>query len=124
MKVAVVGGGSTYTPELVDGFARLSLPVEELVLIDPATDRLAVIGPLGQRIFARYGNPGRVSWTSDLDAGLADAVMAALRRLSVLQTAVAATGVTDDAVLLGALDASLAMVRATLLGRRGPGVTA
>jgi 6-phospho-beta-glucosidase len=73
VKIAVVGGGSTYTPELVDGFARLSLPVEELVLIDPAVDRLAVIGPLGQRIFARYGNPGRVSWTSDLDAGLADA---------------------------------------------------
>lgn len=75
MKVAVVGGGSTYTPELVDGFARLAgvLPVDELVLIDPATDRLDVIGPLGQRIFARYGNPGRVSWTSDLDAGLTDA---------------------------------------------------
>ena len=37
MKVAVVGGGSTYTPELVDGFARLRhlLPVEELVLTDP-----------------------------------------------------------------------------------------
>ena len=49
MKVAVVGGGSTYTPELVDGFARLhgSLPVAELVLIDPAADRLNVIGPLG-----------------------------------------------------------------------------
>jgi 6-phospho-beta-glucosidase len=73
VKVAVVGGGSTYTPELIDGFARLSLPVEELVLIDPAVDRLDVIGPLGQRIFARYGNPGRVVWTSDLDAGLAGA---------------------------------------------------
>ena len=42
MKLAVVGGGSTYTPELVDGFARLRdvLPVEELVLVDPAADRL------------------------------------------------------------------------------------
>ena len=83
MKVAVVGGGSTYTPELVDGFARLhgSLPVEELVLIDPAADRLNVIGPLGQRIFARYGHPGHVVWTSDLDAGLdgADTVIIQLR---------------------------------------------
>ena len=83
MKVAVVGGGSTYTPELVDGFARLygALPVDELVLVDPATDRLDVIGPLGQRIFARYGHPGRVSWTSDLDAGLtgADTVIIQLR---------------------------------------------
>jgi len=83
VKVAVVGGGSTYTPELVDGFARLygALPVDELVLVDPATDRLDVIGPLGQRIFARYGHPGRVSWTSDLDAGLtgADTVIIQLR---------------------------------------------
>jgi 6-phospho-beta-glucosidase len=74
VRIAVVGGGSTYTPELVDGFARLrSIPLDELVLIDPATDRLDVIGPLGQRIFARYGHPGRVSWTSDLDAGVTDA---------------------------------------------------
>src|SRR5213593_4127105 len=37
MKVAVVGGGSTYSPELVDGFARLrdQLDVAELVLVDP-----------------------------------------------------------------------------------------
>jgi 6-phospho-beta-glucosidase len=83
MKVAVVGGGSTYTPELIDGFARLSgtLPVDQLELIDPARERLDVIGPLGQRIFARYGHPGQVSWTSDLDAGLtgADTVIIQLR---------------------------------------------
>ena len=37
MKIAVVGGGSTYTPELVDGIGRMQdvLPVDELVLIDP-----------------------------------------------------------------------------------------
>jgi 6-phospho-beta-glucosidase len=74
VKVAVVGGGSTYTPELIDGFARLrSIPLDELVLIDPASERLDVIGPLGRRIFARHGHPGRVSWTGDLDAGLTDA---------------------------------------------------
>jgi 6-phospho-beta-glucosidase len=75
VKVAVVGGGSTYTPELVDGFARLrgTLGVRELALVDPATDRLEVIGALGRRIFARYGHPGDVTWTSDLDAGLTDA---------------------------------------------------
>jgi len=73
MKVAVIGGGSTYTPELVDGFARLrdsGLRVDELALVDPATDRLAVIGPFAGRILHRYGHPGRVSWTSDVDAGL------------------------------------------------------
>ena len=61
MKLAVVGGGSTYTPELVDGFARLrdTLPVTELVLVDPAQDRLELVGGLARRIFARQGHPGR-----------------------------------------------------------------
>ncbi|HEY2672966.1 MAG TPA: 6-phospho-beta-glucosidase [Rugosimonospora sp.] len=73
MKIAVVGGGSTYTPELVDGFARLFPDVTELALVDPARDRLAVVGPFAQRIFGRYGHAGRVTYTDDLDAGLADA---------------------------------------------------
>ncbi|WP_225844573.1 6-phospho-beta-glucosidase [Streptomyces sp. HPF1205] len=83
MKLAVVGGGSTYTPELVDGFARLrdSLPVEELVLIDPAAGRLDLVGGLARRIFARQGHPGRITTTGDLEAGAAgaDAVLIQLR---------------------------------------------
>jgi 6-phospho-beta-glucosidase len=73
MKIAVVGGGSTYTPELVDGFARLFPDVTELALVDPARDRLDVVGPFAQRIFRQYGHRGRVTYTEDLDAGLADA---------------------------------------------------
>lgn len=75
MKLAVVGGGSTYTPELIDGFARLrdSLPIEELVLVDPAADRLELVGGLARRIFAKQGHPGRIVTTSDVDAGVADA---------------------------------------------------
>ncbi|WP_328538716.1 6-phospho-beta-glucosidase [Streptomyces sp. NBC_00344] len=75
MKLAVVGGGSTYTPELIDGFARLrdTLPISELVLVDPAADRLALVGGLARRIFARQGHPGVITTTSDLDAGIADA---------------------------------------------------
>ncbi|MEU5715796.1 6-phospho-beta-glucosidase [Streptomyces sp. NPDC020403] len=83
MKLAVVGGGSTYTPELIDGFARLrdTLPVEELVLVDPAADRLALVGGLARRIFAKQGHPGRITTTADLDAGVegADAVLLQLR---------------------------------------------
>ncbi|KWT59393.1 6-phospho-beta-glucosidase [Streptomyces albus subsp. albus] len=83
MKIAVVGGGSTYTPELIDGFARLrdALPLAELVLIDPAADRLELVGGLARRIFAKQGHPGRISWTSDIDAGVdgADAVLLQLR---------------------------------------------
>ncbi|MFF3511151.1 6-phospho-beta-glucosidase [Streptomyces sp. NPDC002573] len=83
MKLTVVGGGSTYTPELVDGFARLrdTLPVEELVLVDPATDRVELVGGLARRIFARQGHPGRVVTTDDLDRAVegADAVLLQLR---------------------------------------------
>ncbi|MFJ6697795.1 6-phospho-beta-glucosidase [Streptomyces sp. NPDC091272] len=83
MKLAVVGGGSTYTPELIDGFARLrdTLPVTELVLIDPAADRLELVGGLARRIFAKQGHPGTIVTTADLDAGVAgaDAVLLQLR---------------------------------------------
>ncbi|MEV6486204.1 6-phospho-beta-glucosidase [Streptomyces sp. NPDC051576] len=83
MKLTVVGGGSTYTPELIDGFARLrdTLPVEELVLVDPAPERLELVGGLARRIFARQGHPGRIVTTFDLDAGVegADAVLLQLR---------------------------------------------
>lgn len=83
MKLTVVGGGSTYTPELIDGFARLrdTLPIEELVLVDPAAERLELVGGLARRIFARQGHAGRIVTTSDLDAGVegADAVLLQLR---------------------------------------------
>ena len=83
MKLTVVGGGSTYTPELIDGIARLrdTLPVTELVLTDPATDRLELIGALSRRILARQGHPGTITTTADLDAAVdgADAVLLQLR---------------------------------------------
>ncbi|MFJ8791461.1 6-phospho-beta-glucosidase [Streptomyces sp. NPDC102462] len=83
MKLTVVGGGSTYTPELIDGFARLrdTLPVAELVLVDPAAERLELVGGLARRIFARQRHPGRIVTTADLDAGVdgADAVLLQLR---------------------------------------------
>lgn len=73
MRVAVVGGGSTYTPELIDGFARLPFTVDEVVLIDPALSRLGIVAEFGQRILGRYGSSTSLLWTDDLDAGLTDA---------------------------------------------------
>ncbi|MFE4951567.1 6-phospho-beta-glucosidase [Leifsonia sp. NPDC056665] len=75
MKLAVVGGGSTYTPELVDGFARLRdlLPIEELWLVDTDPERLRLVGGVSERMFRAAGHPGRIVPTSDLVAGVADA---------------------------------------------------
>ena len=83
LKLAIVGGGSTYTPELIDGFARLrdTLPIGELVLIDPAADRLELVGGLARRIFAKQGHTGTITTTTDVAAGVqdADAVLLQLR---------------------------------------------
>jgi 6-phospho-beta-glucosidase len=75
LKLVVVGGGSTYTPELIDGFARLrdTLPIGELVLVDPAADRLDLVGGLARRIFAKQGHPGRITVTGELEPAVADA---------------------------------------------------
>src|SRR4051794_18519130 len=83
MKIAVVGGGSTYTPELVDGLGRLHdvLPVEELVLVDPAEERLRLVAGVGQRILSRLGSPARLVTSTSLEPALdgVDAVLLQLR---------------------------------------------
>ena len=75
MKIAVIGGGSTYTPELIEGFARRSdvLPVDELVLHDISDERLTVVGGLASRILARQGFAGRLRTTTSLEDAVSDA---------------------------------------------------
>lgn len=83
MKLAIVGGGSTYTPELIDGFLRLQheLPIEEIVLVDTDRSRLDLVGAVSRRMLARGGHPARLIATDDLVAGVsdADAVLIQLR---------------------------------------------
>ena len=72
VKIAVVGGGSTYTPELIEGFhvRRDRLPVDELVLQDIDDERLEVVGGLARRILEKHDWPGRLLTTKDLDSAL------------------------------------------------------
>jgi 6-phospho-beta-glucosidase len=83
VKVAVVGGGSTYTPELVEGFVTRGdrLPVDELVLLDIDPDRLSVVGGLAERMLRRVGWGGSLVLTGDRDRALegADFVIVQLR---------------------------------------------
>ena len=83
LKIAVVGGGSTYTPELVQGLATRSdrLPVDELVLFDVDQERLGVVGGLAGRMLARAGWGGRLHQTGRREEAIdgADFVVVQLR---------------------------------------------
>jgi 6-phospho-beta-glucosidase len=83
VKVTVVGGGSTYTPELVEGFVTRGdrLPVDELVLLDIDPGRLEVVGALAGRMMRRAGWQGRLTLTQDRVAAIdgADFVIVQLR---------------------------------------------
>jgi 6-phospho-beta-glucosidase len=72
VKVAVVGAGSTYTPELVEGFVRRieRFPVDELALLDVDRDRLDVVGGLAGRMLDRAGYGGHLILTTDRDEAL------------------------------------------------------
>ncbi len=83
MKMAVIGAGSTYTPELVSGLVRERdrLNVTELVLHDIDPERLEVVGGLSRRILERQGFTGELGLTGELDRALdgADAVLIQIR---------------------------------------------
>jgi len=78
-RVAVIGAGSTYTPELVSGFRQLEL--ESLTLHDVDAERLEVVGGLARRMLDRQGYGGRLELTGDLDRALdgADFVLVQIR---------------------------------------------
>lgn len=75
MKVVVVGGGSTYTPELVDGLLRRrsALPIDRLVLLDPDEHRREVIAGFVRRMAQDAGVDMHVTTTDDQDEAVRDA---------------------------------------------------
>jgi len=69
VKVVVVGAGSTYTPELVEGFVRRAdrFPIDELALLDVDPERLEIVGGLAGRMLERAGYGGRLVLSGDRD---------------------------------------------------------
>ena len=72
MKVTIVGGGSTYSPELVNGLAERAstLGLSEIVLQDPREDRLGPVGAFCARMVSTMGAPVTVRTTTSLDEAL------------------------------------------------------
>jgi 6-phospho-beta-glucosidase len=83
VKLAIVGGGSTYTPEVIDGLVRLRelLHVDDLWLHDTNSERLEVVAGLARRMLARAGHPAQLETTGRLDDAVegADAVLIQIR---------------------------------------------
>jgi len=83
VKLAVIGAGSTYTPELVSGLGRErdGLDLRELVLHDIDEERLEVVGALAQRMLERQGYTAGLQVTGELDRALdgADFVLVQIR---------------------------------------------
>jgi 6-phospho-beta-glucosidase len=79
MKIAVVGAGSTYTPELVSGLRAVD--VGELALMDVDDERLEVVGGLARRMLERSGWRGDLSLGTELDRAVdgADFVLVQIR---------------------------------------------
>ena len=79
MKIAVIGGGSTYTPELVSGLSRLE--VDDFVLHDIDAERREVVGGMAARMLAHADYAGGLSVTDDLDSAVegADFVLFQIR---------------------------------------------
>jgi 6-phospho-beta-glucosidase len=75
MKITVIGGGSTYTPELVNGFlARVgSLPLTELWLMDIDSERLNIVGGFAQRMVKAKGDPFKIILSTNQREAITDA---------------------------------------------------
>jgi len=67
MKVTVIGGGSTYTPELVNGFLARgeTFPMTELCLMDINSKRLDIVGGFAQRMVEYKGAPFKITLSTD-----------------------------------------------------------
>ena len=72
MKLAVIGGGSTYTPELIDGIIKRHnrLPITHIHLIDIEPTKLLVIASFAKRMLKAAGIEIEIEYGTDLVAGV------------------------------------------------------
>ncbi|PLR87215.1 6-phospho-beta-glucosidase [Bacillus sp. V33-4] len=77
IKIATIGGGSSYTPELVEGFIKRydEFPVSELWLVDieAGREKLEIVGNLARRMVRKAGLPIKIFLTLDRREALKDA---------------------------------------------------
>lgn len=74
LKVCVIGGGSTYTPELLQGFIERQndFPLTQLCLMDIDPERLEVVGNFTKRMASNHNAKFEIKLTSDLSEAIRD----------------------------------------------------
>lgn len=72
MKLTVIGGGSTYTPELIDGIIvrHKRLPITHIYLVDIETSKLEIIADFAKRMIAAAQLDITIEYGTDLRAGV------------------------------------------------------
>ena len=75
LKIAIIGSGSTYTPELIDGFIRLreTLPVRQFMFMDIDDRKRTIVGELCIRMLREEKMDSEAILTADLDEAVRDA---------------------------------------------------
>ena len=77
IKIVTIGGGSSYTPELMEGFIKRysELPIREIWLVDieDGKEKLEIVGELAKRMWKAAGYPVEVHLTLNRREALKDA---------------------------------------------------
>lgn len=77
IKICTIGGGSSYTPELIEGFIKRysELPIKEIWLVDikAGEEKLNIVGALAKRMVEKAGLPIKINLTLDRQEALKDA---------------------------------------------------
>jgi len=83
LKAAIIGAGSTYTPELIEGFIvrQDSLNFQSFYLMDIDKKKLEIVGGLAKRMLEKKGFKGKIVLTDNIDAAIegADYIFAQIR---------------------------------------------
>lgn len=77
LKIVTIGGGSSYTPELIEGYIKRQdeMPIEEIVLVDieAGQEKLNIVGEMAKRMVKAAGLDWKVTLTLDRFNALKDA---------------------------------------------------
>ena len=106
IKICTIGGGSSYTPELIDGFIKRydKLPVSEIWLVDceEGKEKLEIVGNLARRMVLNAGLDIKINLTLDRKEALTNADFVTTQiRVGGLSARIKDEGISQEFGILG-----------------------